>query len=44
MERALYVVDTSEIGRELLREAGELAVGVDAELVLVNVVDESEHE
>jgi nucleotide-binding universal stress UspA family protein len=43
MERALAVVDASEAAKELVREAGELAGGVDAELLLVHVTSEEEY-
>lgn len=43
MERALAVVDASETAKDLVREAGELAGGVDATLVLVHVTDEEEY-
>lgn len=42
MERALAVVSGDERTKELVREAGELAAGVDAELVLLHVTDEEE--
>jgi nucleotide-binding universal stress UspA family protein len=42
MERALVVVDDTDRHRELLHEAGELAAGVDAELVLLSTVTEDE--
>jgi nucleotide-binding universal stress UspA family protein len=44
MDRALAVVDASEAAKELVREAGELAAGVDADLVLVHVTTEEEYE
>ncbi|MFB6174287.1 MAG: universal stress protein [Halobacteriales archaeon] len=44
MDRALVVVDDSERHRELLREAGELAGGAGAELVLMTVMSEEEYE
>lgn len=44
MERALVVVDESDRHRELLREAGELAAGVGAELVLLSATTEEEYE
>ena len=44
MKRALVVVDDTEQHRKLLREAGELAAGVDAELVLLSVLSEEEFE
>lgn len=37
MERALVVLDSTEASRRLLREAGELAAGVDASLVLLSL-------
>jgi nucleotide-binding universal stress UspA family protein len=44
MDRALAVVDASEVAKDLVREAGELAAGVDAELVLVHVTTDDEYE
>lgn len=44
MERALVVVDDTDLHRELLREAAELAGGVDAELVLLSTMTEEEYE
>lgn len=44
MQRALVVVDDSEGHRELLREAGELADGVGADLVLLSMLTEGEFE
>jgi len=43
MERAIAVVEASDSARALVREAGELAAGVDAELVLVHVTTEDEY-
>lgn len=40
MERALVVVTESDSTHDLVREAGQLAAGVDAELVLLHVTDE----
>jgi nucleotide-binding universal stress UspA family protein len=42
MERALVVVDSSESNAELVREAGELAAGVGASLVVCSVVGRDE--
>lgn len=42
MNRALVVIEGSETIDSLLREAGELAAGVDAELLLVHVTTEEE--
>jgi len=42
MERALVVVDDTDEHRELLREAGELAAGVDAELILLTTLTAEE--
>lgn len=42
MERALAVVSGDERTKELVREAGELAAGVGAELILLHVTDEEE--
>ena len=43
MERAIAVVEASDSARALVREAGELAAGVSAELVLVHVTNEDEY-
>ncbi len=40
MERALAVVEPTDAATELVRQAGELAVGVDADLVLIHVTTE----
>ncbi|EMA50046.1 universal stress protein [Halococcus salifodinae] len=42
MERALAVVEGTEETKQLVREAGELAAGVDAELFLLHVTTEEE--
>jgi nucleotide-binding universal stress UspA family protein len=42
MERALVVVDDTDKHRKLLREAGELAAGVGADLVLLTTLTEDE--
>ena len=42
MRRALVVVDGQESTKELVREAGELAAGVEAELLLLHVTSEQE--
>lgn len=42
MERALAVVDGEESTKELVREAGEIASGIGAELVLLHVTSEEE--
>ena len=44
MKRALAVVEGDEAAKSLVREAGELAAGVGAELVLVHVTTEAEFE
>lgn len=44
MDRALVVLEESEAHRDLLREAGELAAGVDAELVLLSTITRAEFE
>lgn len=44
MERALVVVDDTDTHRELLEEAGELAQGVGAELVLFSWTTPEEYE
>lgn len=44
MQRALAVVDSDEQSREMVREAGELAAGVDADVVVLHVTTEEEFE
>jgi len=44
MERALAVVDAEESTKALVREAGELAAAIDAELVLLHVTTNDEYE
>ena len=44
MERALAVVDADESTKALVREAGELAAAVGAELVLLHVTSRDEYE
>jgi nucleotide-binding universal stress UspA family protein len=44
MDRALVVVNDTEKHRTLLREAGELAAGVGAELVVLTTLTQSEYE
>lgn len=44
MDRALVVVESSEFAKRLIREAGELAAGVDAELKLLATMDKDEYE
>ena len=43
MERAIAVVEATDSAKDLVREAGELAAGVDAELLLVYGSTESEY-
>lgn len=43
MDHALVVVDASDGAKRLVREAGELAAGVDAELTLLHVTKEEEY-
>lgn len=43
MQRALVVIEPTETAKTLLREAGELAAGVDAELILVYGTTEEEY-
>lgn len=43
MDHALAVVGSTETAKRLVREAGELAAGVDAELTLLHVTDEEEY-
>lgn len=42
MERALVVIDGEESTKQLVREAGEIATGIGAELVLLHVTTEDE--
>ena len=44
MDRALAVVSASDTSKRLVREAGELAAGVGAELVLLRVIREDDYE
>lgn len=44
MERGLVVVESADHARTLIREAGELAAGVDANLVLLTLMDRDEYE
>lgn len=44
VQRALVVVDSTEESKEVVREAGELAAGVGAGLVLLHVTTEEEYE
>lgn len=44
MDRALVVTEPSEHAKRLTREAGELAAGVGAELVVVHVTTDEEYE
>jgi len=44
MERALAVVGEEERSKKVVREAGELAAGVDAELILLTVIPQEEYE
>lgn len=44
MERGLVVVESADHARTLIREAGELAAGVGAELVLLTLMDRDEYE
>jgi len=43
MDRAIAVVEASDSAKALVEEAGELAAGVDAELLLVHVTTDSEY-
>lgn len=43
MKRALVVLEPSEAGRKLLREAGEIAAGVDAHLEVLSLLTEEEY-
>ncbi|MFC6907191.1 universal stress protein [Halalkalicoccus tibetensis] len=40
MKRALAVVDESDVGTRLLKEAGMLAASTEASLIVLNVIDE----
>ncbi|WP_224337725.1 universal stress protein [Haloprofundus halobius] len=42
MQRALAVVDSDEQSREMVREAGELAAGVDADIIVLHVTTKEE--
>ncbi|WP_330166478.1 universal stress protein [Halobacterium sp. KA-4] len=42
-ERVIAVVEASDSARALVEEAGELAAGVDAELLLVHVTTDDEY-
>lgn len=44
MRKALVVVDATETVDRVLQEAGELAAGVDASLVVLHVASESDYE
>jgi nucleotide-binding universal stress UspA family protein len=44
MERALAVVAEEERSKKVVREAGELAAGVGAELVLLTIIPQEEYE
>jgi nucleotide-binding universal stress UspA family protein len=44
MERALAVVTQDERSKQVVREAGQLAAGVDAPLLLLTVLPEEEYE
>ncbi len=43
MERAIAVVEASDSAKALVEEAGELAAGVNAELLLVHVTTDAEY-
>ena len=43
MDRAIAVVEASDSAKALVREAGELAAGVDAELLLLHVTTDDEY-
>lgn len=43
MENALAVVDSTETSKRLVREAGELAAGVGAELTVLHITDDDEY-
>jgi len=44
MDRALAVVGTSKAAKSVVREAGELAAGVDADLFVIHVTTEEEYD
>lgn len=44
MDRALAVVDSSEATSDVIREAGELAAGVDASVVVLSALTRDEYE
>lgn len=44
MDHALVVVGPTERAKSLVREAGELAAGVDARLTLIHVTDEAKYD
>ncbi|WP_114576535.1 universal stress protein [Saliphagus sp. LR7] len=44
MDRGLVVVESADHARTLIREAGELAAGVGADLVLLTLMDRDEYE
>ncbi|SFL33497.1 Nucleotide-binding universal stress protein, UspA family [Halogranum rubrum] len=43
MERVLAVVDPTEVAKNVVREAGEIAEGMDAEVVLIHVTTDEEY-
>lgn len=43
MKRALAVVDPTDAAKDLLHEAGTLAAGVDADVVVIHVTTENEY-
>lgn len=43
MDRALAVVEPTEAAKELVREAGIIAEGLDAELILTHITTEQEY-
>lgn len=43
MDRALAVIDPTDAAKDLLHEAGTLAEGVDADLVVIHVTTEDEY-
>lgn len=44
MDHALVVVESTDFTKRLVREAGELAAGIDAELTLLATMDQDEYE
>lgn len=43
MDRLLILARNTEIGEEMLRTAAKHAIGIDAELIILSIVDEDEY-